>query len=282
MPSTILPRVAHEPDGSSRHGLAVPAEVSRVAVVLIATLIVAAACSKSPEQPVANVPHCTGGFDGGPLIFYDAAGVQIKTIHPVHDVKELDDDEEGWISFHSVESYGCRSGKFAAVVRDEGKSSSGAARVQSEATLEFYSANGKLLWTKKMLPRGDTLNLVVSKNDERILYETRGTTDTEGDAMVALAADGEEKIFRYPNSFFSGMGISDNGRFAIVYVSVRERSPTNSYIRFYDLDTGKTHDFFDSKMGSVGRISDDGTAEIVVYPHPGRKGEKVIHRFKFE
>ena len=213
---------------------------------------------------------------GSPLAFRDAAGKVTKAIHPASDVKHFDDDPDGRYAFHHVGFFGCWSGDFAVVLRHDGECDGGGScdKPTQEPFLDFYTGGGKLLWTKKMLPTGDTYNLIVAKNDRRILYAARTP------AIVAITAEGKEEVFPFPrNAAFSGLGLSPNGRFAWANVSHLNEPGGKSYIRFYDLDKGLTHDF-PTFVGN-GHCSDDGAAEVREYPNPGTADVKIVHRYKF-
>ncbi len=233
------------------------------------------ACSKPPEQHSAPRPRCMGGFVG-PVTFFDASGQAVKTIQfSVDDTKKPDAD--GLIPIHTVSPRGCRSGNFAAVIRESGRVGDESGEFEAAGELDFYGADGKIIWTKKMLPRKSFVSstdssIVMSKSDTRILYEAHGP------AFVVLGADGSEKIFKFVGaSLLWNMGVSDNGRFGVIHVGTRA---SESYFRFYDFETGKTHDFLNDKGN--GLISDDGTAEVFIYPHPGTAEKKILHRYKFE
>lgn len=204
-----------------------------------------------------NGAHCAPLGDR--IVFHDAAGNQTRIIAAAQ--KETAPSSEGLTIMKTVDVVGCHSGLFAAVIRGEVQCGDGCETLS--ATLDFHAADGQLLWSKNIQPMEIEMSLpeMMSRNDSRIWYIARNMGN--GPAAVALSADGKERVFKFDlGTFLGNAKLTHNGRYARVEVSPKRG---NRYFRFYDLDTGKSHDFVDLSDIHESRspqLSEDGLIEI--------------------
>jgi hypothetical protein len=227
-----------------------------------------------------NGAHCESLGDR--IVFHDIFGKQSNIISASQ--KETAPSSEGMRIVNSDALLGCHSGQFAAVIHANEQCDEGCETLS--AVLDFHAADGHLLWTKKMLPLEMVAPLsgIMSRNDARIWYISKDTG--KGPAAVALSSDGKERVFKFePGTFLGTVRLAHNGQYA--RIDVRPQTG-ESYFRFYDLDTGKSHDFpmSDTHESLSPQLNDDGLIEIwkgsIFFMNQTCRRDCVLtHRFQF-
>lgn len=242
----------------------------------------AAATSGKQGKPRCVIEEISDGITA--INFLDALGGLRKTI-TVEDAVSHPEGPDGDEHYTSHEVMGCRAGDFAAVLTysgvsmDEGINERGELAPSSK-TLDFYSASGKMLWSKELRQCCLALReVIISRNDRRIWYPTY----ENGVEMVAIDEKGQEGRYKLPEStVVREHHITPNGRYGWCVVEHSDRRSEKYF--FVDIQTGQIHEY--RGLGGA-RVSVKGLVEIYegavqkidgTYDPPGT----LVHRYQFK